>query len=156
VISLDIRCSLAVSPAPRSVRRTIHSRLPLPPVTRLAHLQRGAEPRSCRAPLCCIGHHPCRSSNFRRVAWSRERPAQSRGLARGNHPVCASPLTGKLQQHRASVGVDFRALIRRGVRSRSRVLPHDQADALLTFSPPRCTSSTVGLAPSPRPLPVKD
>lgn len=117
VISLDIRCSLAVPPAPRSVRRTVHSRLPLPPVTRLAHFQWGAVPRSCRAPLFCIGHHPCWSSNLRRVARSRERPAQSRGLTRGIHPVCASPLLGKLQRHRASMGVDFRALIRRGVRS---------------------------------------
>jgi hypothetical protein len=69
------------------------------------------------------------------VASFGERPAQSEGLTRVIHPVCASPPTGELQRHRASVGVDFRALIRRGVRSRSRVLPLDQADALLTFPP---------------------
>jgi hypothetical protein len=60
---------------------------------------------------------------------------QSKGLAHGIHSVCASPPSGKLQQHRASQGVDFRALIRRRVRSRTRVLSPVQADALLTFSP---------------------
>jgi hypothetical protein len=84
-----------------------------------------------------------------------ERPVQSKGLAHGIHSVCASPPSGKLQQHRASQGVDFRALIRRRVRSRTRVLSPVQADALLTFSPPRCADSIVGLSPSPRPLPVK-
>jgi hypothetical protein len=65
VISLDILCSLAVSPAPRSFQRAGHSSLPLPPVTRLSHLQWGAVPRSCRAPPSCIGHHPGWSFNLR-------------------------------------------------------------------------------------------
>jgi hypothetical protein len=86
-------------------------------VTRLAHLRWGAVPGSCRAPLSCARHRPCRPPDFRRVARFGERPVQSRGLTRNIHPLCASPLTGKLQQHRASVGVDFRALIRRRVRS---------------------------------------
>jgi hypothetical protein len=43
---------------------------------------------------------------------------QSRGLTRGFPSIGTSPSVGKLQFHRASQGVDFRALIRRRVRSR--------------------------------------
>jgi hypothetical protein len=135
VISLDIRCSLVVSPAPRCVERTLHSSLPLLPVTRLSSLQRGTVSSSCRAPPDGIELHPPRPRNSRCTTSYGERSEQPGGLTRAIPPMGSSPPRGELQRHRASVGVDFRALIRRGVRSRSRVLPLDQADALLTFPP---------------------
>jgi hypothetical protein len=51
VMSLDIRCSLVVTPAFSSSRRTGHPRWPSPLVVRFAVFQRATAPGSHRAPL---------------------------------------------------------------------------------------------------------
>jgi hypothetical protein len=86
--------------------------------------------------------------------WWRVARATQRVVARLSLGSRLTPL-GKLQRLRASQGVDFRAFIRRRVRSRYGMLPLYQVDALLTSSPPRYISSIVGLAPSPLPLSTK-
>jgi hypothetical protein len=135
VVSLDTRCSLVVTPACWFPRRTGSPSRPLPSFVRLAHLRRGTAPRSRHAPPSCARHRPRPPSDLRRMTDYGERPVQHEGLSRGVLSVRASPPTGKLQRPRASQGVDFRALIRRRVRSWQRVLPRHQVDALLTFSP---------------------
>jgi len=73
-ISFDIRCSLVVTPACRSYQRTGSFQLPLPSVSRLAHLRWSAVPSSGRAPSYHARHQPYPSSSFRRVSRLSERP----------------------------------------------------------------------------------
>lgn len=120
----------------------------MPSSVRLAHLRQGSTPRSHRAPLSRSRLRPHRPSDLRRTTDFGERPVRSRGLLRGVLSVRPSPPMGKLQRPRASQGADFRASIRRRVRSRQRVLPHYQADALLTFSPSEvCQLESLGSRP---------
>jgi hypothetical protein len=58
-----------------------------------------------------------KSSSVSWVAGIGERLAQQRGLTHGIHPLRTSPWEGELQRPRVSQDADFRALIRRRVRS---------------------------------------
>jgi hypothetical protein len=58
-----------------------------------------------------------KSSSVSWVAGIGEWSEQQRGLTHGIHPLRASPSKGELQRPRVSQGADFRALIRRRVRS---------------------------------------
>jgi len=117
-ISLDIRCSPVVTPAPGCFQQAGFTHSPSPPVTRLAFFRWRTRPRSRHAPRCGAEHQPYRPSSVSWVAGISERSVSHRGLTHDIHPVRASPWSGKLQRPRVSQGVDFRALFRRRVRSR--------------------------------------
>jgi len=118
VIPLGTRCSPVVTPAFGSDRLPGHSGSPLPSITRLAHFQWGAAPGSCCAPPGCARHQPHRITQLSLSARRRRAARAIQRLMRGFHPVRPSPSMGKLQRLRVSQGVDFRASIRRRVRSR--------------------------------------
>lgn len=116
-ISLDIRCSLVVSPAPRCLRLPGFIGLPFPSVTRLARLpckqRRVSTVHLCTALNFSLAKHPA----FAECPVSASGPCNTKGC-RTAFPRCAPHFQqvdcGDIE---LAKGVDFRALIRRRVRS---------------------------------------
>jgi hypothetical protein len=82
---------------------------------RLLSVRSSPEIPSC--PSDSAGHHPCRPLRLRVVVGVGERSRSIQRVGARRSPGSPPPPFGEMQRHRASLGVDFRALIQRRVRS---------------------------------------